>query len=92
MTNFKFLKNIDTNAYEIIAEAEKLYRDEYFEQSITQTRRFGEIICKNVLGDSLTSEKTFDDMLATLKDKVRDILTESFEERYLKSVKQYSEE
>lgn len=27
-----------------------------------------------------------------LKDKVRDILTESFEERYLKSVKQYSEE
>ena len=76
MTNFKFLKNIDTNAYEIIAEAEKLYRDEYFEQSITQTRRFGEIICKNVLGDSLTSEKTFDDMLATLKDKVSVITQE----------------
>lgn len=27
-----------------------------------------------------------------LKDKVRDILTESFEERYLETVKQYSKE
>ena len=54
-TNFEFLKNIDKNLYEIIADAEKLYRDEYFEQCMTQTRRFG--------------EETFDDMLATLKDK-----------------------
>lgn len=70
MSNFKFLKPIDKNLYEIINDAEKLYRDEYFEQCITQTRRFGEIVCKNVLGEKRTSEKTFDDMLATLKDSV----------------------
>ena len=69
MNNFKFLKPIDKNIYEIITEAEKLYRDEYFEQCITQTRRFGEIVCKDVLGNLRTCEKTFDDMLATLKDK-----------------------
>lgn len=69
MNNFNFLKSVDKNLYEIVAEAEKLYRDEYFEQCMTQTRRFGEIVCKNVLGDNRTSEKTFDDMLATLKDK-----------------------
>lgn len=69
MNNFDFLKPIDKNLYGIITEAEKLYRDEYFEQCITQTRRFGEIICKDVLGDLRTCEKTFDDMLATLKDK-----------------------
>lgn len=69
MNNFEFLKSVDKNLYEIIAEAEKLYRDEYFEQCMTQTRRFGEIVCKNVLGDNRTIEKTFDDMLATLKDK-----------------------
>ena len=70
MNNFEFLKTIDKSLYEIISDAENLYRDEYFEQCITQTRRFGEIICKNVLGNSRTLEKTFDDMLATLKDKV----------------------
>lgn len=70
MNNFNFLKPIDKNLYEIISDAEKLYRDEYFEQSITQTRRFGEIVCKNVLGTARTTEKTFDDMLATLKDKI----------------------
>jgi hypothetical protein len=69
MNNFEFLKQVDKNLYEIISEAEKLYRDEYFEQSITQTRRFAENVCKNVLGDRRTCEKTFDDMLATLKDK-----------------------
>lgn len=68
-TNFEFLKNIDKNLYEIIADAEKLYRDEYFEQCMTQTRRFGENVCKNVLGAFRTTEETFDDMLATLKDK-----------------------
>lgn len=70
MNNFTFLKQIDKNLYEIIAQAEELYRDEYYEQSITQTRRFGEVVCKNILGNTRTSENTFDDMLATLKDKV----------------------
>lgn len=76
MNNFEFLKPIDKDLYEIIAEAERLYRDEYFEQCIGQTRRFGEVVCKNVLGDSRTTEKTFDDILATLKDKVSTIIQE----------------
>lgn len=67
--NFDFLKSTDKNLFDIITEAEKLYRDEYFEQCMAQTRRFGEHICKNVLGDRRTTEETFDDMLATLKDK-----------------------
>lgn len=68
-TNFNFLKNIDKNLFDIITEAEKLYRDEYFEQCMGQTRRFGEQVCKQVLGKNRTSENTFDQMLATLKDK-----------------------
>lgn len=67
-TNFDFLKKIDKNLFEIVAEAEKLYRDEYFEQSMVQTRRFGEHVCKKVLGKNRTTEETFDEMLATLND------------------------
>lgn len=67
-TNFDFLKKVDTNLFEIISEAEKLYRDEYFEQCMGQTRRFGENVCKKVLGANRSTENTFDDMLATLKD------------------------
>ncbi len=66
--NFDFLKKVDKNLFEIIDEAENLYRDEYFEQCMTQTRRFGENVCKKVLGKKRTSEDTFDEMLATLKD------------------------
>ncbi|DAA83713.1 TPA: hypothetical protein CPT90_07690 [Candidatus Gastranaerophilales bacterium HUM_3] len=47
-----------------------LYRDEYFEQCMVQTRRFGEHICRNVLGSRRRTERTFDDMLATLKDNI----------------------
>lgn len=68
VTNFDFLKRNDKNLYDIINDAEKLYRDEYFEQCMTQTRRFGEIVCKNVLGSRRTTEISFDAMLATLKD------------------------
>lgn len=67
-TNFDFLKNVDKDLFEIITEAEKLYRDEYFEQCMGQTRRFGEQVCKKVLGTARSTENTFDDMLATLKD------------------------
>lgn len=67
--NFTFLKNIDKNLYDIISDAEKLYRDEYFEQCIAQTRRFAESICKKTLGDNYVGLNTFDEMLATLKDK-----------------------
>ncbi len=68
MTNFDFLKPLDKNLYNIITDAEKLYRDEYFEQSIAQTRRFGEAVCKIILGEKSIG-LSFDDMLATLKDK-----------------------
>lgn len=68
LTNFDFLKKVDKNLFEIVAEAEKLYRDEYFEQSMVQTRRFGEHVCKKVLGKNRTTEETFDEMLATLND------------------------
>ena len=68
-TNFDFFKSVDKNLFDIITEAEKLYRDEYFEQCMGQTRRFGEHVCKQVLGKKRTIENTFDQMLATLKDK-----------------------
>lgn len=68
-TNFDFLKSTDKNLFDIITEAEKLYRDEYFEQCMGQTRRFGEHVCKDVLGNHRTTEETFDEMLSTLKDK-----------------------
>lgn len=67
-TNFDFLKKDDRFLYEIMADAESLYRDEYFDQCMTQVRRFGENVCKNVLGARRTTEVTFDAMLATLKD------------------------
>ncbi len=67
-TNFDFLKKVDKNLFEIVSEAEKLYRDEYFEQSMVQTRRFGEHVCRKVLGKNRTTEETFDEMLATLND------------------------
>ena len=67
-TNFDFLKKVDKNLYGIISEAEKLYGDEYFEQCMTQTRRFGEHVCKKVLGKNRTTENTLDDMLAPLND------------------------
>ena len=69
MSNFEFLKSIDKNLFDIISNAEELFRDEYYEQVITQTRRFAEVVCKNTLGTNRTTEKTFDEMLATLKDK-----------------------
>ena len=68
-TNFDYLKEIDKNLYDIIIDAERLYRGEFFEQCMGQTRRFGEHLCRNVLGSKRTTEVTFDEMLSTLKDK-----------------------
>ena len=67
-TNFQFLKKINKNLFEIISDAEKLYRDEYFEQCMAQTRRFGEQICKDMLVQNNKQTGSFDEMLATLKD------------------------
>lgn len=68
MGNFTFLKNIDSDLFKIADEAEKLYRDEYFDQCITQTRKFGENVCRNMLEDECTSEDTFDALITKLKD------------------------
>ena len=67
-TNFQFLKKVNSNLFEIISDAEKLYRDEYFEQCMAQTRRFGEQICKDMLSQNNKQTGSFDEMLATLKD------------------------
>jgi hypothetical protein len=68
-TNFDYLREVDKNLYDIIIDAERLYRGEFFEQCMGQTRRFGEHLCRKVLGSNRTNEVTFDEMLATLKDK-----------------------
>lgn len=68
-SNFDFLKTTDRKLFEMIETAEQLYRDEYFDQCIVQTRKFAENICKKLLGGRRTKENTFDDMLATLCDK-----------------------
>ena len=67
-SNFEFLKNKDKKLFNIIDDAEKLYRDGYFEQTIAQTRKFAEIMARNVLGIRRTTEETFDEVLGTLKD------------------------
>lgn len=67
-TNFQFLKKVNKDLYEIISEAEKLYRDEYFEQCMAQTRRFGEQVCKNMLEENNKQTGSFDEMLTTLKE------------------------
>lgn len=72
MSNFEFLKKIDKDLYSIAVDAEKLYRDEYFEQCMGQTRRLGENICRQVLeqmGKAASFEDTFDTMINNLKDK-----------------------
>lgn len=71
MTNFQFLKSIDSSLYEIAYEAEKLYRDEYFQQCMGQTRRLGENVCRQVLGEKAKKEDSFDEMINTLKDSSR---------------------
>lgn len=68
MSNFDFLKDVDEDLCRLIKDAEKLYRDEYFEQSIVQTRRFAENVCRSLLGERLTPDSTFDECLATLND------------------------
>lgn len=68
-TNFDFLRKINFDLYKIISDAESLYRDEYFEQCMTQTRRFGEQICKTLLEQNGQQTSSFDNMIATLQDK-----------------------
>lgn len=72
MSNFQFLKGIDSDLYSIVKDAEKLYRDEYFEQCCIQTRRYAENVCKKLLEDTAVCESSFDEMLSYLSDRVRD--------------------
>lgn len=69
MTNFDFLKDIDPDLFTIAGIAEKLYRDEYFEQCMGQTRRFAENAVKKVLGSHAPYDATFDELINTLKDR-----------------------
>lgn len=68
MSNFIFLKKNDENLFNIISEAENLFRDEYFEQSVVQIRRFAENLCKNLLQDKALPDDTFDSMIGKIKD------------------------
>lgn len=67
-SNFYFLKEINRNIYKLAKEAEALYRDEYFQQSMTQTRCFAENVCRELLNGNYQPNDTFDIMLANLDD------------------------
>lgn len=79
MSNFIFLKKINNDLYKIISEAEQLFRDEYYEQVMVQVRRFAENLCKDLLGDKVNPDDTFDNMINKIKDN-------SFENNRLKEV------
>lgn len=68
-SNFSFLKNVDKELYEIIEDAQKLFRDEYFSQCVIQTRIFAEKMARKIV--TLEPHSTFDDALKCLKDKIK---------------------
>lgn len=68
MSNFSFLKKNNESLFNIISEAEKLFRDEYFEQTIVQTRRFAENLCRDLLQENVLYDDTFDSMINKIKD------------------------
>ena len=67
MGNFEFLKDINTDLANLGETAEKLFRDEYFDQCITQTRKMAEAMTRTVLGSKAQADDTFDDMIYKLK-------------------------
>ena len=68
MGNFLFLKKKNEKLYKIASDAEKLFRDEYFEQSVVQTRRFAENLCKDLLQKKISPEDNFDFIINKMKD------------------------
>ncbi|MCQ2958220.1 MAG: DUF4145 domain-containing protein [Candidatus Gastranaerophilales bacterium] len=68
MSNFLFLKKKNNDLFKIVSEAEQLFRDEYFEQVMVQTRRFAENLCRDLLEDKVSNEDTFDDIINKIKD------------------------
>ncbi len=72
--NFGFLAKIDKNLYGIANDAEQLYCDEYFDQCMVQTRRFAENVCRNITNGEFSAQESFDEILATLKDRMSDTI------------------
>ena len=68
--NFEFLEDIDKELFDAIKDAQKLFRNEYFNQCAVQLRIFAEKMAKKVLG-SQADGLTFDDTLNCLKDKIK---------------------
>jgi len=67
-SNFYFLKEINRNIFKLANTAEELYRDEYFQQCMTQTRTYAENVCRELLNGNYQPNDTFDTMLANLDD------------------------
>lgn len=68
--NFDFLEKIDKELFSNIEDAQKLFRDEYFNQCAVQVRVFAEKTAKKILGNS-SINLTFDDTINCLKDKIK---------------------
>jgi hypothetical protein len=75
-SNFDFLEDINGNIARESATAEKLFRDEYFEQCITQTRKIAEMLTKTILKGYIEQEDTFDNMLYKLKNLSKNTMRE----------------
>jgi len=69
-SNFDFLKNTDKELFSLIQDAEKLFRDGYFNQCAVQLRIYAEKTAKKVLGE-VSPNQTLDDTINCLKDKVK---------------------
>lgn len=68
-SNFSFLEKIDKELFEIIEDAQKLFRDEYFSQCVIQTRIFAEKMARKII--TVEPNSTFDNVLQCLKDKIK---------------------
>lgn len=68
MSNFLFLKKNNEKLFNIIIEAECLFRDQYFEQSMVQIRRFAENLCRDLMENKVLPEDNFDTMIEKIKD------------------------
>lgn len=77
--NFDFLKEVDKELFCAIEDAQKLYRDEYFNQCAVQIRIFAEKMAKKTLGPA-SQDLTFDDVLNCLKDKIKNTYEQEFVE------------
>lgn len=74
MSNFLFLKKNNEKLFNIIIEAECLFRDQYFEQSMVQIRRFAENLCRDLMENKVLPEDNFDTMIEKIKDNSFDNL------------------